>query len=34
VGRVSHPSIQANGEAPVSGSSKTAQGATAFGYDE
>jgi 2,4-dienoyl-CoA reductase-like NADH-dependent reductase (Old Yellow Enzyme family) len=34
VGRVSHPSIQVNGQAPVSGSSKTAQGATAFGYDE
>jgi 2,4-dienoyl-CoA reductase-like NADH-dependent reductase (Old Yellow Enzyme family) len=34
VGRVSHPSIQQDGKAPVSGSSKTAAGATAFGYDD
>ena len=34
VGRVSHTSIQANGQAPVSASSKTANGATAFGYDD
>ncbi|WP_332878412.1 alkene reductase [Massilia sp. S19_KUP03_FR1] len=34
VGRVSHTSIQENGKAPVSASSKTAQGATAFGHDE
>jgi N-ethylmaleimide reductase len=34
VGRVSHTSIQADGIAPVSASSKIAQGATAFGYDE
>lgn len=34
VGRVSHPSIQNDGLAPVSGSSKIAQGATAYGYDE
>jgi N-ethylmaleimide reductase len=34
VGRVSHPSIQENDQAPVSGSSKIAEGATAFGYDE
>jgi N-ethylmaleimide reductase len=34
VGRVSHTSIQAGGKAPVSASSKIAQGATAFGYDE
>jgi len=34
VGRVSHPSIQANGSTPVSASSKMANGATAFGYDE
>jgi 2,4-dienoyl-CoA reductase-like NADH-dependent reductase (Old Yellow Enzyme family) len=34
VGRVSHTSIQADGLAPVSASSKIAQGATAFGYDE
>jgi len=33
VGRVSHTSIQDNCKAPVSASSKTAQGATAFGYD-
>jgi N-ethylmaleimide reductase len=34
VGRVSHTSIQDHGQAPVSASSKIAQGATAFGYDE
>lgn len=34
VGRVSHPSIQANGATPVSASSKIANGATAFGYDD
>jgi N-ethylmaleimide reductase len=34
VGRVSHPSIQENGKAPVSPSSKQAVGATAYGYDE
>lgn len=34
VGRVSHPSIQAEGAQPVSASSKTAVGAKAFGYDE
>jgi len=34
VGRVSHPSIQEGGAAPVSASSKVAQGATAFGYGE
>ncbi len=34
VGRVSHPSIQENGATPVSASSKIANGATAFGYDE
>jgi len=34
VGRVSHASIQVNGSAPVSASSKTAKGAFAFGYDE
>ncbi len=33
VGRVSHPSIQEGGIAPVSGSSKIAEGATAFGFD-
>lgn len=33
VGRVSHTSIQAGGIAPVSATSKTAEGATAFGYD-
>lgn len=32
VGRVSHASIQENGAPPVSGSSKIAEGATAFGY--
>jgi N-ethylmaleimide reductase len=34
VGRVSHPSIQKDGIDPVSASSKIANGATAFGYDE
>jgi 2,4-dienoyl-CoA reductase-like NADH-dependent reductase (Old Yellow Enzyme family) len=34
VGRVSHPSIQTGGIEPVSASSKIANGATAFGYDE
>ncbi|OWT70208.1 MULTISPECIES: alkene reductase [unclassified Achromobacter] len=34
VGRVSHPSIQEDGKAPVSASSKLAEGATAFGYDD
>lgn len=34
VGRVSHTSIQEDGKAPVSASSKRAIGATAFGYDE
>jgi len=34
VGRVSHPSIQTGGLDPVSGSSKTAQGATAFGFKD
>ncbi|WP_395589425.1 alkene reductase [Pseudomonas sp. TR47] len=34
VGRVSHTSIQEGGAAPVSASSKVAQGAVAFGYDE
>jgi 2,4-dienoyl-CoA reductase-like NADH-dependent reductase (Old Yellow Enzyme family) len=34
VGRVSHPSIQAGGIDPVSASSKIANGATAFGYDD
>jgi 2,4-dienoyl-CoA reductase-like NADH-dependent reductase (Old Yellow Enzyme family) len=34
VGRVSHTSIQANDQAPVSASSKIANGATAFGYDD
>jgi len=34
VGRVSHTSIQDNGQAPVSATSRTAAGATAFGYDE
>jgi 2,4-dienoyl-CoA reductase-like NADH-dependent reductase (Old Yellow Enzyme family) len=32
VGRVSHPSIQANGQAPVSATSRIARGATAYGY--
>lgn len=34
VGRVSHPTIQADGRLPVSASSKQAMGAQAFGYDE
>ncbi len=34
VGRVSHTSIQSNDAAPVSPSSKIANGATAFGYDD
>jgi N-ethylmaleimide reductase len=34
VGRVSHTSIQAGGIDPVSGTSKIAEGATAFGYDD
>ncbi|MDB5731454.1 MAG: NADH:flavin oxidoreductase [Variovorax sp.] len=34
VGRVSHPSIQEDGQVPVSASSKKAEGAKAFGYDE
>ena len=34
VGRVSHRSIQENGAAPVSASSKVAKGAVAYGYDE
>lgn len=34
VGRVSHPSIQADGQQPVSASSKIAAGAQAFGYDD
>lgn len=34
VGRVSHPSIQENGELPVSPSSKKAEGARAYGYNE
>lgn len=34
VGRVSHTSIQIDGAAPVSASSKPARGAVAFGYDE
>ncbi len=34
VGRVSHPSIQADGKLPVSASSKQAVGAQAFGHDE
>lgn len=33
VGRVSHPTIQADGAQPVSASSKRAVGAKAFGYD-
>lgn len=32
VGRVSHPSIQVGGKLPVSGTTKQAVGATAFGY--
>ncbi|QBF26366.1 alkene reductase [Pseudomonas tructae] len=34
VGRVSHTSIQPDGQAPVSATGKVAQGAVAFGYDE
>jgi N-ethylmaleimide reductase len=34
VGRLSHPSIQEDGKAPVSSSAKVAEGATAYGYDE
>jgi N-ethylmaleimide reductase len=34
VGRVSHPSIYQDGRLPVSGSSKRAVGAVAFGYDD
>ena len=34
VGRVSHTSIQENGQAPASATTKIAQGATAYGYDE
>ncbi|WP_233237655.1 alkene reductase [Bordetella sp. LUAb4] len=34
VGRVSHPSIQENAKAPVSASSRLAEGATAYGYDD
>jgi len=34
VGRVSHPTIQADGRQPVSASSKQPMGAQAFGYDE
>jgi N-ethylmaleimide reductase len=34
VGRVSHPSIQQDGKPPVSGSSKRAVGAMAYGYDD
>lgn len=34
VGRVSHPTIQADGRLPVSASSKRPVGAQAFGYDE
>ena len=34
VGRVSHPTIQADGKLPVSASSKQPIGAQAFGYDE
>ncbi|AOA72535.1 alkene reductase [Stenotrophomonas rhizophila] len=34
VGRVSHPTIQADGRLPVSASSKQPMGAQAFGYDE
>jgi N-ethylmaleimide reductase len=34
VGRVSHTSIQVDGQAPVSATGKTAQGAVAFGYTE
>lgn len=34
VGRVSHPSIQLNGQAPVSGTSQIAEGGMAYGYTE
>ncbi|MDD1015473.1 alkene reductase [Pseudomonas rubra] len=34
VGRVSHTSIQPNGQAPVSATGNVAQGAIAFGYDD
>ncbi|CAG8865773.1 N-ethylmaleimide reductase [Pseudomonas fluorescens] len=34
VGRVSHTSIQLDGQAPVSSTNKAAEGAIAFGYDE
>ncbi|WP_315386101.1 alkene reductase [uncultured Stenotrophomonas sp.] len=34
VGRVSHPTIQADGRLPVSASSKQPMGAQAFGYDD
>lgn len=34
VGRISHPSVQEYGKQPVSPSSKRAQGATAYGYNE
>jgi 2,4-dienoyl-CoA reductase-like NADH-dependent reductase (Old Yellow Enzyme family) len=34
VGRVSHPSIQQDGKVPVSATSKRAENAKAFGYDE
>jgi 2,4-dienoyl-CoA reductase-like NADH-dependent reductase (Old Yellow Enzyme family) len=34
VGRVSHPTIQADGKLPVSASSKQPVGAQAYGYDE
>jgi 2,4-dienoyl-CoA reductase-like NADH-dependent reductase (Old Yellow Enzyme family) len=34
VGRVSHTSIQVDGQAPVSSTNRPAQGAIAFGYDE
>jgi len=34
VGRVSHPSIQPDGKAPVSGSSRIAEGGMAYGYLE
>lgn len=34
VGRLSHPSIQEDGKLPVSPSSRKAEGAKAFGYDE
>ncbi|MFY1667603.1 alkene reductase [Pseudomonas sp. Pseu.R1] len=34
VGRVSHTSIQIDGQAPVSSTGKAAQGAIAFGYDD